>query len=324
VQSQVAAATLVASQLTQFNTSETIGGTGVASAPTNRAEEELKTALHNFEIVLHSEGTGTVAQRVAEYLEVYGGAMISSVQTTADATSGVSDVPVTGVSVQEASENLGIVAEAEAKETMQKAIRERVTARLNERLQSMTMEERANARGLLRLQEDGKLDEYFASLFSEENGTLNVEPDENAQYSIYYLLDSEAVGGAGHAAMIMGSETEGWYYFSFGSSDTTLTANGNLDVDFFPTLIDAQKNLDRYGYFLRWDVKDSSSIRSAFKEATSHMNDKYNVFWRNCDDIASDIIRAAGVKLDDRWVPNYTYLQEEESDVKTGSWKEIR
>ncbi|MDD5026098.1 MAG: LamG domain-containing protein [Candidatus Peribacteraceae bacterium] len=222
----------------------------------------------------------------------------------------------------------GIQQEAVRRETVQNAIKERVTARLNERLQSMTPEERANARGLLRLQEDGRLDEYFISLFSGDTPSevVNAEVGEEGQYSVYYLLDSNVLAGAGHAAMIMGSDAEGWYYFSFGVGATDqgsgryFTASGNMDVNYYSSLNEAHTALSRYGYFLHWDVADASSIRSAFKEASGHLVTNYNFFAENCDDIASKIIRAAGIELDDRWMPVYTYLDEMDFADGIGMW----
>jgi len=220
-----------------------------------------------------------------------------------------------------------IEADTAAREAIENTIQERVAARLNERLQSMTMEERANARGLLRLQEDGKLEEYLASLFSGKTSEAADAAMESSEgYSVYYLIDTEAVLGAGHAAMIMGSESEGWYYFSFGFGATEgvgklLTTNGNMDVDFFPTLKEAQITLDRYDSFLRWNVSDASSIRSAFKEASSHLISNYDVFTQNCDDIASKIIRASGVQLQDEWEPTDTLNNHWGEADEIGNWK---
>jgi len=51
-------------------------------------------------------------------------------------------------------------------EHIQKTIADRVAARLTERLSSMALEERANARGLLRLHQQGRLEEYFKEVFA--------------------------------------------------------------------------------------------------------------------------------------------------------------
>ena len=220
------------------------------------------------------------------------------------------------------------IIETNAQVEVQNAIQERVTARLNERLDSMTVEERAEARGLLRLKEDGKLDEYFAALFNGENSeAVEAELGDGSGYRIYYLLDTDVLGGIGHAAMIMGSDSEGWYYFSFGmgtvdqGNDRFFTSDGNMDVEFYSTLEEARssKKLNRYEYFLSWGVSDVSSIRSAFKEASKHLSTEYRVF-ENCDDIASYIIRAAGVQLDDSWIPAITLQNNIYDADDCGEW----
>jgi len=231
----------------------------------------------------------------------------------------VVDVVVEGKKVEERIETERIV---------ENAIKERVKERLNERLQSMTIEERANTRGLLRLQEDGRLDEYLVALLSGSNVAEANETDvASNQYSIYYLIDTEAVLGAGHAAMIMGSENEGWYFFSFGvgTSDQGrisrfLTSNGNMEFDYFPTLTEAMESTNRYDRYLRWNVPQVSSIRSAFRQASSHLSTNFNLFKENCDDIASNIIRSAGIELNDAWIPVNTFNENLEECDEVGDW----
>lgn len=148
---------------------------------------------------------------------------------------------------------------------------------------------------------------------------------------MFYLVDANTkVLGyqAGHAAMIMGSDSEGWYYFSFGVGAAEeqgisrfITENGNMEVDYFSTLREAQTELNRYDHYMRWDVSSASSIRSAFREATNHLTNNYFLIAKNCDDIASDIIRSAGVQLDDNWIPNLTYFEQEDSADEANSWK---
>ncbi|PIR48158.1 hypothetical protein COU80_06045, partial [Candidatus Peregrinibacteria bacterium CG10_big_fil_rev_8_21_14_0_10_55_24] len=252
--------------------------------------------------------------------DAVGTGVIVSSELTVMAQQAVRDVEVEGILQQEATE-------AATKEALQNTIQERVAARLNERLQAMTPEERANARGLLRLQEDGKLDEYFASLFSGTTSeAIDAELSGAGEYSVYYLLDTDVLAGAGHAAVIMGSDNEGWYFFSFGSGNSDqgisliFTSNGNMDAGFFLTLKEAKEALDRYDCYLRWNVTDASSIRSAFREASSHLIEDYDLFIQNCDDIASTIIRAAGVQLNDAWRPTYTFNENGQDADEIGNW----
>ena len=241
----------------------------------------------------------------------------------------------------------GIVKSDQSVEVLvQKTIADRVVERLSERLKTMSLEERAQARGLLRLQQQGRLDEYFASLFSGKgNAELDSELEvNNGGYEIYYLVDNQSVNGAGHAAMIMGSEEEGWHYFAFGKGATGengattwqdwVTTNGNMDARYFPTLNEAKIELNRYSHSIKWNV-DVSHARDAFKTATgfmssmgriSHGNVKeiYFPVGHNCDDIAVAIIESAGVELDDKLRSNMSYLNFVESGYEPTSWKTLQ
>jgi hypothetical protein len=237
---------------------------------------------------------------------------------------GVNDSAVLGETVLE----VGSEGNVDAREAAQNAIVEHVAARLNERLQSMTVEERAKARGLLRLQRDGRLGDYLENLFSGNNGeTVDVEMKSADEYSIFYLIDHDFLRtvNAGHAAMIMGSDSEGWYYFSFGIGTTdknAFTADGNLDVDYFSSLAEARSSerLARYDNYLRWNLEGASAVRAAFREATDHLSANYNIFTQNCDDIASEIIRASGVDLDDVWKPSHTFDKNRDDADESGQW----
>ena len=56
-----------------------------------------------------------------------------------------------------------VLSETAIEEGVYQSIQDRVAARLEERLASMTIQERAEARGLIRLKEEGKLDEYLSN-----------------------------------------------------------------------------------------------------------------------------------------------------------------
>ena len=224
--------------------------------------------------------------------------------------------------------------ESNTNEIVQNAIKDRVTGRLNERLDAMTPEERAEAEGLLKLKEEGRLDEYFASLFAGENSeAVETELGSAGEYQIFYLVnvDSVSVFGAGHGAVIMGSDSEGWYYFSFGLGynqgpiERWFTSNGNMDVDYFVTLEQARKSekLTYYDSYLSWDVPHSSAIRSAFAQASDHLRTNYHFFQQNCDDIATNIIRSAGIEIYDVLRPNDTLDNNREFADDYGNWNLI-
>ena len=95
-----------------------------------------------------------------------------------------------------------------------------------------------------------------------------------------------------------------------------------MDVEYFSTLSEARAStkLQRYDTFLRWSVDGTPAIRQAFREASGHLQNLYLVASQNCDDIASEIIRAAGIQFDDAWRPVYS-LENNGNDVdEIGNW----
>ncbi len=50
------------------------------------------------------------------------------------------------------------------------------------------------------------------------------------------------------------------------------------------------------------------------------MSDNYNLFQNNCDDVASDIIRSAGIELDDVWIPKNTFDNNTDKGDDFGIW----
>ena len=67
------------------NPGNAFAGNGPASAPSNRAAEEQASFRHTIDVIMNSEGTGTVSQRIAGYLKAYGGDLVSSVDVIAKA-----------------------------------------------------------------------------------------------------------------------------------------------------------------------------------------------------------------------------------------------
>ncbi len=294
-----------------------------------RAAEEKAAHLHNLTVIAQSEGDGDPLARAWAY-GTNNGLTEEEMREVLDnelteervaALNGVSDAIVDGVSIE------NIDTANERTEIIKQKISNRVQLRLDARLAEMTLAERSNARGLLRMQRDGIFDEYLENLFAPGNQiTSNSEAilENISGYKVIYLLDSDAVMGNGHAAMIMGSDAEGWYYFSFGSGKNIFTSADNMDVDFYLTLNDAKNDekTNRYEYSVSWDI-NRESMRSAFKEASSKTSLSYNLLTQNCDDIAIAIIEASGVELDDKIRPNMTYLNFYEAGYKTESWRII-
>jgi RHS repeat-associated protein len=126
-----------------------------------------------------------------------------------------------------------------------------------------------------------------------------------------YLIDSHAVGGAGHAASAVGNNRTGWTYYSFGASgDHGETMHiGTLDnysVRHYQTLEALRKDNPRYDKDIYYKSSERGDM-AARREGNSHFNDSYWFIGQNCDDIASSILRAAGVDFPDRLRPNASY-----------------
>jgi hypothetical protein len=125
------------------------------------------------------------------------------------------------------------------------------------------------------------------------------------------LIDSHAVGGAGHAASAVGNNRTGWTYYSFGASgDRGETMHiGTLDnysVRHYQTLEALRKDNPRYDKDIYYKSSERGDM-AARREGNSHFNDSYWFIGQNCDDIASSILRAAGVDFPDRLRPNASY-----------------
>jgi|GEM_PF-1800587 len=305
------------------------GGAGSGEATAQqpvRSQAAIDAQLKSIQEAYQGDPEGYDTAVENYYAALNGGTSVASVD---DGGNDEGETMVASKVDESASTETLVLSDRDIDEGVYQSIKDRVTERLNERLASMTTAERADARGLLRLQEQGKLDEYLRGVFSgnvSNEIAVSMESSEGG-YNAFYLIDGDLkiVDNVGHAGVLMGSESEGWYYFSFGIGTTkgnAFTNDGNLAVEFFTTLREAQNDLDRYSHYIHWNVNNSTDIRSAIFEASKHLNDKYNLLTNNCDDIAADIIRAAGIDLEDSWIPNVTYLNEYYSGGDTNSWKD--
>jgi RHS repeat-associated protein len=151
----------------------------------------------------------------------------------------------------------------------------------------------------------GGLNQY---VFCDNNPVNFVDP---FGLDAVYLIDSHAVGGAGHAASAVGNNRTGWTYYSFGASgDRGETMHiGTLDnysVRHYQTLEALRKDNPRYDKDIYYKSSERGDM-AARREGNSHFNDSYWFIGQNCDDIASSILRAAGVDFPDRLRPNASY-----------------
>lgn len=153
-----------------------------------------------------------------------------------------------------------------------------------------------------------------------------MDPRDQTGPSVIYLYDGDVLWGQGHAAVLLGSDAEGWYYFSFGvglTQGNLRTTHGNMDTAFFATLSDARSSLTlaRYDRYLQWNVENDAAIRAAFGKATEYQRDtNYWFLGRNCDDVAVEIIRAAGISVDEGVAPVTTVGRNASSADYSGNW----
>ena len=130
---------------------------------------------------------------------------------------------------------------------------------------------------------------------------------------VIYILDPSAVGGAGHAAILIGNDKGGWHYFSFGPGKCMMNPYGgnredNLDYKGFNSLEDARKDsgLSRYKEYEKWST-DGSADKKAIDAVKQYFQKGYSICGQNCDDVAAKGIKAAGVNFDDKWKPVNSY-----------------
>jgi hypothetical protein len=126
-----------------------------------------------------------------------------------------------------------VLSEQEVEEHIQNTIADRVTARLNERLSNMTIQERAEARGLIRLQQQGRLNEYLEEiLMNKENGTTEESTNEtninaeNVTFSFLVSRPLQETDKASHNFIVVNARYRGdpnATVYSYGQND-----NGRL------------------------------------------------------------------------------------------------
>lgn len=146
-------------------------------------------------------------------------------------------------------------------------------------------------------------------VFCNNNPVALIDP---LGLDVIYLLDSNVVLGQGHAAAIVGSDRIGWTYYSFGLG-TRLRTSDNYDVRNYRTLQEARADNSRYDQSIYYRTSEDAT-RVARREGNSRFGESYWLAGRNCDDVASDIIRAAGVNFRDAWRPVQSYRQNRQND----------
>lgn len=109
------------------------------------------------------------------------------------------------------------------------------------------------------------------------------------------LLNDEAgAGGAGHQAIAIGSDEDGWDYYSKDGP-----SKGNVHK-YYGTLAELEMEQPRYTQSL-WFATDSNTDDLMRSVANANINTRWGVFANNCADLTTIVLRAGGVQ-----VPNNT------------------
>ncbi len=116
---------------------------------------------------------------------------------------------------------------------------------------------------------------------------------------VLFLLDEEAVFGAGHAAVLVGDQS-GWDYFSFGPQ-TQKKSENFLVHQHFDTLAEAResKDLRRYNKYLSWSSKrphSANAVRQRVLKVWDHS--RYDLLTRNCFTMVADTLQAGSFNID--------------------------
>ena len=119
----------------------------------------------------------------------------------------------------------------------------------------------------------------------------------------------EAVGGLGHAAVIIGNESEGYKYYSCGSGNNQTTEYSQNSFSNYSSALNAlQETRKNKGENASYDdglqaITSSADDKKAFAWAFSHRNDNYNPLptatQNQCMTFAMGVLDAGGV--------SYTY-----------------
>jgi RHS repeat-associated protein len=154
---------------------------------------------------------------------------------------------------------------------------------------------------------------------------------------IWYLLDSDAVCGAGHAGMIIGNPKDGYQYFSYGSGNISgfecrgcgspSSSGGSLGLSKeWPTLEELlndpkfKDELARYDKYCRFETTTDQE-KLASNQAFPWKDYTYNVFYRNCGDCVHYSLAAAGHDYSDGMRPITCYENKKKHAKECGSWQ---
>jgi hypothetical protein len=121
----------------------------------------------------------------------------------------------------------------------------------------------------------------------------------------YFLLDEQAVAGFGHAVLLIGSDAEGWDYYSFAPHPRTNGHPDNLEHRHFSSLPEAREAsaLTRYHKYLSWTTSDAeaaSRVRTRIESRWAGA--AYDPLRHNCFHMVADVLTSAGFTVDGGFV----------------------
>jgi RHS repeat-associated protein len=104
---------------------------------------------------------------------------------------------------------------------------------------------------------------------------------------VVYLIDTDAVRGAGHAASAVGSDQAGWTFYSFGASGDRgeplqMGAQDNYTVRHYRTYTELREDNPRYDGTIFYQTSEEVDM-AARREGNSHYNERYWFVGHNCD-----------------------------------------
>jgi len=129
---------------------------------------------------------------------------------------------------------------------------------------------------------------------------------------IIALIDWEGANGNGHAAVLIGSEEDGWEYFSKDGGKYLIVGESDDDIRHFESLAEFVKEAKTKDFLGRYDnaflipttKKEDQAAKKAAKEAAKST---YYVVGASCSDVLRDAVLAAGKKAPYVAIPNELY-----------------
>jgi RHS repeat-associated protein len=150
----------------------------------------------------------------------------------------------------------------------------------------------------------GGLNEFT---YCDDNPINAVDPDG---LNVVSLTDTHAVWTFGHEATAVGNDRTGWTYFSYGMGDDRggaqhLGTKDNMTVRYYKTYADLRKDNPRYDDAICYKSSEKAD-KAAIRKATEYFDKSYWFIGRNCGNVTTYMLRAAGVDFRNRLAPNWT------------------